>query len=171
MHVKLGPIALQFGTDVVRASVDEASRRTRMTAKARELKGRGGAQATIDSSLEPAGEGTRVTIVTELALQGAVAQYGRGVVNDVSNQLVKRFAECLADQLRDAGGPAATDGAAATADTGGPATAAGPAAPAAAAPSVPPPAAAPRQKPEAIGGIGLVLGALVRRLLRILSRR
>jgi hypothetical protein len=41
-----------------------------------------------------------VTIVTDLTLQGAVAQYGRGVVADVSNQLVKQFAQCIAQQLQ-----------------------------------------------------------------------
>ncbi len=99
MHVKLGPIALQFATDVTREEVDEAARRVVLSAKARELKGRGGAQATIESSLADANGGTRVSIVTDLTLQGAVAQYGRGVVADVTAQLTKRFAECIAAQL------------------------------------------------------------------------
>lgn len=102
MHVKLGPISLQFGTDVTRQEVDTAARRVVLAAKARELKGRGGAQATIESSLQEAGEGTRVSIVTELTLQGAVAQYGRGVVGDVAAQLTRRFADCIAAQLADA---------------------------------------------------------------------
>ena len=100
MHVKLGPISLQFATDVERAESDEAAQRAVLSAKARELKGRGGAQARIESSLEPSGEKTKVLIVTDLTLQGAVAQYGRGVVGDVANQLVRRFADCLAAQLQ-----------------------------------------------------------------------
>jgi carbon monoxide dehydrogenase subunit G len=164
MHVKLGPIALQFATDVVRDSVDEASRTTRMSAKARELKGRGGAQATIESSLEPVGTGTRVTIVTELALQGAVAQYGRGVVADVSNQLVKRFADCLADQLGEGGPGAAADASpAASVEGDGAATAA--ASPSRSATPT------PRQPVEAVGGLGLLLRALFRPVLRIFGRR
>ena len=63
MHVKLGPIALQFATDVKRESADVAARRITLSTKAREAKGRGGATATIESSLEPAGAGTKVTIV------------------------------------------------------------------------------------------------------------
>ena len=108
MHVKLGPIALQFGTDVTRGEVDEAARRVVLSAKARELKGRGGAQATIESSLAEANGGTRVSIVTDLTLQGAVAQYGRGVVADVAAQMTKRFAECIAAQLQESqvAGPA-----------------------------------------------------------------
>jgi len=101
LHVKLGPIALQFATDVTREEADAAARRVVLAAKAREVRGRGGAQATIESSLAAAEGGTRVSIVTELTMQGAVAQYGRGVVGDVAGQLTKRFAECVAQQLGD----------------------------------------------------------------------
>lgn len=99
MHVKLGPIALQFGTDVRREEADEAARRVVLSARARELKGRGGAQATIESSMAESEDGTRVSIVTDLTLQGAVAQYGRGIVTDVAAQLTSRFAECIAARL------------------------------------------------------------------------
>ncbi len=99
MQVKLGPISLKFATDVELAESDEAARRVRMTANARELRGRGGGRATIQSSLAPIDGGTRVEIVTDMALTGAVAQYGRGIVQDVSSQLVRRFAECLEAQL------------------------------------------------------------------------
>ncbi len=99
LSVKLGPIALTFGTDVKREEVDEAGRRVKLSAQARELRGRGGAQATIESSLASADGGTKVTIVTDLTMSGAVAQYGRGIVQDVSSQLVQSFAECLAAQL------------------------------------------------------------------------
>jgi uncharacterized protein len=99
MQVKLGPIALSFATDVNRDEVDEAARRVRLSARARELRGRGGGQATIESSLAALEGGTRVDIVTDLSLTGAVAQYGRGIVEDVSAQLVGRFAECLRAQL------------------------------------------------------------------------
>ena len=87
LHVKLGPIALQFIADVTRVQVDEARHRAVLAVKAREAKGRGSAEATIESSLAPADEGTRVALVTELALRGAVAQYGRGVVADVAARL------------------------------------------------------------------------------------
>ena len=101
MHVKLGPIALQFATDVERMEANEPAQRATLSAKAREVRGRGGAQATIESSLAPAGAGTQVTLVTELSMQGPVAQYGRGIVADVANQLVKRFADCIAAQLQE----------------------------------------------------------------------
>jgi uncharacterized protein len=99
MQVKLGPIGLQFLVDVHREEADADARRTLLRAEARELKGRGGARATIESRLEPSGEGARVSIVTELSLQGAVAQYGRGVVPQVAGQITSQFAACLARQL------------------------------------------------------------------------
>ena len=111
MHVKLGPIALQFGTDITRAEADEGARRVVLDAKARELKGRGGAHARIESSLAEVDGQTDVTIVTDLNLQGAVAQYGRGIVADVSTQLTRQFAACLASKLE--AGAAGGNGAAA----------------------------------------------------------
>jgi len=99
MAVKLGPISLTFATDITRDTVDEAGGVVTLNAKAREKRGRGGAQAAIQSSLTEIPEGTRIDIVTDLTMSGAVAQYGRGIVQDVSGQLVARFAECLKAQL------------------------------------------------------------------------
>src|SRR5436309_14861383 len=99
MAVKLGPISLSFITDVTREEEDESARRAKLSAKAREARGRGNAQATIESTLTAQNGGTRVDIVTDLQLAGAVAQYGRGLVEDVSSQLVTRFADCLQKQL------------------------------------------------------------------------
>jgi carbon monoxide dehydrogenase subunit G len=106
VSVKLGPMAFAFATDVKREEADENAKRAKLAANAREMRGRGGGRATIESALAPANGGTRVHIVTDLALSGAVAQYGRGMVEDVASQLVGRFADCLREQLS-----APTDGA------------------------------------------------------------
>lgn len=99
MQVKLGPIRLTFATDVRREEVDEVARRVRLAASARETHNRGRAQATVESTLTSANGGTRVDIVTDLMLSGTVAQYGRGVIQDISSQLATSFAECLQAQL------------------------------------------------------------------------
>jgi uncharacterized protein len=99
MSVRLGPISLTFDTDVTREVADEAARRAVLSARAREARGRGAAQATIESTLAPLDDGTRVDVATDLTLTGAVAQYGRGIVEDVSQQLVTSFADCLRAQL------------------------------------------------------------------------
>jgi uncharacterized protein len=97
--VKLGPIALTFDTDVTREAADEENGSVTLNAKAREKRGRGGAQAAIQSTLSEVDGGTRIDIVTDLTLSGAVAQYGRGIVQDVSQQMVGRFAGCIKAQL------------------------------------------------------------------------
>jgi uncharacterized protein len=99
MRVKLGPISLSFLTDVTHEEVDEAGRRVVLAARAREERGRGAATATIESSLASDEGRTQVTTVTDLALTGKAAQFGRGLVQDVSAQLLESFADCLEQQL------------------------------------------------------------------------
>jgi uncharacterized protein len=99
MQVKVGPIGLTFATEVTREEADEDARRIKLAAKAREVRNRGNANATIESSVVAANGGTHVDLVTELALTGTVAQYGRGMIQDISSQLVTSFAQCLQAQL------------------------------------------------------------------------
>jgi uncharacterized protein len=99
MGVKLGPISLSFDTDIEREEADEAARRARLAANAKEKRGRGSARATIESTLSEANGRTRVDIVTDVALSGQVAQYGRGLIADVAGDLVTSFAKCLEAQL------------------------------------------------------------------------
>lgn len=99
VSIKLGPVSLAFVGRVVREETDEAARRVVLGAKGSEARGKGMASATVTSQLLPAGDGTRVDIVTDLVLSGAVAQYGRGLVADVSRRFTDEFARCLAGQL------------------------------------------------------------------------
>jgi carbon monoxide dehydrogenase subunit G len=100
MRVKMGPISLSFLTDVSQQEVDERERRVVLATKAREERGRGAASATVESSLTSAENGrTQVTIVTDLALTGMAAQFGRGLIQDVTAQLLDKFASCLEQQL------------------------------------------------------------------------
>jgi uncharacterized protein len=102
LKVKLGPIALNFEADVTREAAHEDEGRVRLAAQARELRGRGAALATIESTLAASNGGTRVEIVTDVGMSGAIAQYGRGMIQDVSTQLVSSFADCLQKQLTSA---------------------------------------------------------------------
>jgi uncharacterized protein len=99
--VKLGPMSMIFATDVAREQVDEAARRVVLSTKARELKNRGGATATIASTLEPVEGGTRVLVVTDLQLSGPAAQFGGPVVKTVAGGLTDQFAACLKGKLAD----------------------------------------------------------------------
>lgn len=99
VDVKLGPMAMSFKGEATFDEVDEATRTIKLSAKGREARGRGSAKASVTSSLEEGGGQTTVNILTELQLSGGVAQFGRGMIGDISNQLVGQFADCLAAQL------------------------------------------------------------------------
>jgi carbon monoxide dehydrogenase subunit G len=100
MAVRLGPVLLQFDTDVTREAASEEAGVVTLSARARERRGRGDVKAGIQSTLTEVDGGTRIDIVTDLTLSGNVAQYGgRGILQDVSMELVNRFAECLKAQF------------------------------------------------------------------------
>jgi hypothetical protein len=81
-----------------------------MKAKARDARGQGGAQATITSTMESSDEGTRVKVETDMRVTGAAAQFGRGVMQDVSAQMMGRFADCLASEMSGGDGAQAESG-------------------------------------------------------------
>jgi carbon monoxide dehydrogenase subunit G len=109
VKVKLGPVAVAFQGRAKLEDVDEASRTVRMKASGNETKGRGSAQADVTFRLQPDGAGTRVDIVSDVALAGAVAQYGRaqGVIADVAQVIIDTFAENLRRQIAAREAPAA----------------------------------------------------------------
>jgi uncharacterized protein len=99
--VRLGPVALTFAGRVEFDSIDEANRSARVKAQGNDAKGRGSASAAATFRIEPAGEGSRVMIHTDLTLAGAVAQYGRGVgmIQATAAQIIGQFAANLRAQL------------------------------------------------------------------------
>jgi carbon monoxide dehydrogenase subunit G len=99
MTIKLGPVTSRYGGTVRVEEADEAARRAVLLARARDTRGDGSASATITTQLEPDGDGTRVLVVTELQITGAAAQFGRGVMQDVSGKLMRQFADCLAEEI------------------------------------------------------------------------
>jgi carbon monoxide dehydrogenase subunit G len=101
LGIKLGPVGMQFLADVNLLERDDANRAVRLGVSARDTRGKGGAEATVDSALHPTDSGgTRVTMTTDLRFSGQAAQLGRpGVVKDVSNKMVGQFAECIKGQL------------------------------------------------------------------------
>jgi len=101
VSVRLGPVALSFAGQVKFTEVDETAHKARVKAQGKDSKGRGGANANVAFHLEPSPLATRVQVKTDLTLSGAVAQYGRasGMIQDVAQQLIGQFAECLKLQL------------------------------------------------------------------------
>lgn len=93
--IKLGPVSLSFAGAVTVQERDDEAHRVVLKAKGMETKGKGSAIAVGTSWLEPVDGGTRVNIKQDLTLSGAVAQYGRGMIQDVTARLTKEFADCL----------------------------------------------------------------------------
>ena len=99
VKVKLGPITAQYKGVARFVEKDDDAHRAVLGAEGRETRGQGNAQATITAQLEPDGEGTRVAVTTDLMITGKVAQFGRGVLADVSSRLLDEFASCLEAKL------------------------------------------------------------------------
>ena len=99
VKVKLGPISMQYSGTGTFLERDETSHTAKFEAKGKDKRGNGTAAATVTAVLAPDGDVTAVEVSTDLAITGKPAQFGRGVIQDVSNKLLDRFTTCLADTL------------------------------------------------------------------------
>lgn len=114
VKVKVGPITVTYGGTAVFLEKDVEGRRLVIKATGKEAKGAGTAAATITAVLKEAGDETQVSVSTDLAITGRPAQFGRGVMVDVSNKILQKFVECLSTQIT-GGGPAVEEAPAAPA--------------------------------------------------------
>jgi hypothetical protein len=94
--VRMGPVRLQFAGTAEITERDETAHRLVANAAGAEEKGRGQAAMVITATLQPAGRGTRVGVTQDLQLAGAAAQYGRGMISDVTTVLMRDFSANLA---------------------------------------------------------------------------
>jgi carbon monoxide dehydrogenase subunit G len=179
VKVKVGPITVQYKGTASIVEKDEAAHRVVLKASGRDARGQGNASATVTALMTPNGDSTTVFIGTELSIAGKVAQFGRGVMSDVSAKLLEQFVNNIeADLLEPEGGAEASpaDGVAAPAG-GAAAPAGGAAASGAPAPGGPPaPRAAGGGEPVRLVGITLKsvmsrLGQAIARFFRRLTRR
>jgi carbon monoxide dehydrogenase subunit G len=108
MTIKIGPITTRYKGTVKIEEADEAAHRAVMRAQARDSRGQGTAAATITSTMQEVEGGTRVHVETDMRVTGPAAQFGRGVMQDVSAKLMGRFADCLAAEIAGSGATAAT---------------------------------------------------------------
>ncbi|MEV4514350.1 SRPBCC domain-containing protein [Dactylosporangium sp. NPDC049525] len=105
VKVKLGPVNLTFKGKGRFVERDETAHRVVLTASGADSRGGGTAAAKVTASLHDAGDaGTRVEVATDLDVTGKAAQFGRGLIGDVSAKLIGQFADCLAGKLA-AGAP------------------------------------------------------------------
>jgi uncharacterized protein len=97
--VRMGPVRLQFAGTADITERDDAAKRIVVQATGAEEKGRGQASMIVTATLARAGQGTRVDVTQDLQLSGAAAQYGRGMISDVTSVLMHDFAVNLQDRI------------------------------------------------------------------------
>ncbi|NNM47488.1 SRPBCC family protein [Knoellia koreensis] len=96
VKVKLGPIALQYAGTGAFTERDDAAHRAVIEAKGKDKRGNGTAGATVTIQLTDAGDNqTKADVTTDLAITGKPAQFGRGVMQDVSDKLLQQFITCI----------------------------------------------------------------------------
>jgi uncharacterized protein len=163
--VKLGPTTASYRGELAMEEIDEQAHRAVMRASGSDKRGQGSAKATIVNVMRQEGELTKVEVVTDFTITGRLARFGRGgMIQDVSNRLLRDFSECLQETIESAE-PGA--GQAAGAQPSAEQTAAENAQTAPAPTQVARPA--PRQvKP--VGGLSLLFRVLVDRLKRLFGR-
>jgi uncharacterized protein len=173
--VRLGPTTAAYRGELSMEEVDESAHRAVMKASGQDKRGQGSAKATIVSLMRQEGDATTVEVETDFTITGRLARFGRGgMIQDVSNRLLRDFSECLQKTIEGSG---ATPAAAASEPGGGEgvpgqqapeAARPGAASPTAAGPS---PAAPPAPRAKPVGGFSLLFRALLDRIRRVLRRR
>jgi carbon monoxide dehydrogenase subunit G len=180
-QVKLGPTTASYRGTIKIESADESTHTATLKARGTDKRGQGGANATIVNTLSEHDGGTTVEAVTDFTITGRLARFGRGgMMEDISNRLMRDFATCLSSRLADAPtapsgeevakGEAPPEAVAAAApqegaDTESPGSAAPPPPPR---PPTPPPAQPQAAKP--VGGFGLFFSVLWERIRRRFGR-
>ncbi len=98
--VKLGPVALQYAGSGAFLERDDAAKRFVLEAKGKDKRGNGTAGATVTAVLSAVGpDSTTAEVVTDLTITGKPAQFGRGVIQDVSDKILGQFVDCLESKL------------------------------------------------------------------------
>jgi uncharacterized protein len=98
--IRMGPVRMQFAGTADITERDEAAKRVVVHAAGADEKGRGQAAMMVTATLTRAGRGTKVAVAQDLQLSGAAAQYGRGMISDVSSVLMRDFATNMQDRIQ-----------------------------------------------------------------------
>jgi carbon monoxide dehydrogenase subunit G len=159
--VRLGPTTAAYRGELHIEEQDEDARRVTMRATGQDKRGQGSAKATIVSTMRSEGDVTKVDVETDFTITGRLARFGRGgMIQDISNRLMKDFANCLQERIEapPAAEPTMLDAVIAATPEGAAAS---------------PPAAGGARAPtttKPVGGFSLFFRALVDRLRRLFRR-
>jgi uncharacterized protein len=99
VRIKVGPVTVSYNGTARITSRDAATRSATLEADGKETTGSGSAQAKTVMSVAPDGDASMVTLATDFTVVGRVAQFGRGIMEDVSRHLVGQAAACIQSKL------------------------------------------------------------------------
>jgi carbon monoxide dehydrogenase subunit G len=99
MAVRLGPISARYRGTVRIEETDEENHRVVLRASGRETRGQGSASATITSTMKEENGSTLVRVETDMEVTGKVAQFGRGIMQDVAEEMLDRFSTCVEQEI------------------------------------------------------------------------
>jgi len=99
VKIKVGPVTAEYSGTARFSEKDVDTYRAVIDARGRDSRGNGNATAVISAQLLPEGERTRVTVTTDLTIAGRIAQFGSGMIKEVSAKLLGQFVECLEVRL------------------------------------------------------------------------
>ncbi|HVB06078.1 MAG TPA: SRPBCC family protein [Acidimicrobiales bacterium] len=105
VKVKVGPVTVEYKGTAQFLERDATAHKAVLKASGRETRGQGNATATVTAELSPEGDSTRVAVRTELDITGRVAQFGRGMLADVSTKLLGQFVDRLERDVLNAPAP------------------------------------------------------------------
>jgi len=109
VRVKLGPIAMHYNGSGTFVERDETRRRAVIRATGQDQRDYGTAGVTVVAHMMPEGSGTAVQLTSDLSITGRPSQFGRNVMQDVSDKLLEQFVDCMAGQLGEEPSAARTD--------------------------------------------------------------
>src|SRR3954451_3287071 len=109
VKVKLGPIALVYNGSGTFTEKDDTTHRMVVDAKGKDRRGNGTAGALVTMTMTEAGSSTDVEVLTDLSITGKPAQFGRGVMQDVSDKLLGQFVGCLEQRLEGPSAPTSVE--------------------------------------------------------------
>lgn len=107
VKVKVGPVTSEFSGKVHFVELDREQYRAVIDGKGKESRGTGNAAATVTAQLKADGDRTSVTVDTDLKIVGKLAQFGSGMLQQVSEKLLGQFVESLEAELAAKNAPAA----------------------------------------------------------------
>jgi carbon monoxide dehydrogenase subunit G len=99
VKIKLGPVSLVYNGSGRYVERNDADRRVVIEARGKDKRGNGTATAIVTASFAESGEQTDVEVLTDLAITGKPAQFGRGVISDVSDKLLDQFLACVSGRF------------------------------------------------------------------------